>query len=55
MEKLRPTQFSLTLGSIETAQERWAAYDKAAKKAESHSLASWAREILDREAGFKNA
>lgn len=55
MEKLKPVSFNIGMGNIEVAQERWEAYEKAAKKAESHSLAAWARGILDREAGFKKA
>lgn len=56
MEKskvMRPTQFNVGMGTIEVAQERWQAYEKAAEKAGSHSLSSWARDLLDKEAGFK--
>jgi hypothetical protein len=51
--KLRPAQFNVGLGTIEIAQERWEAYEKAAEKAGSYSLSSWARDLLDKEAGFK--
>lgn len=53
MEKLKPVGFNISMGNIELAQQRWEAYEKAAKKVDAHSLSSWAREILDREAGFK--
>lgn len=51
--KLKPVQFNLGMGTVDVAQERWQAYEKAAKKAEAHSLSAWARELLDKEAGFK--
>jgi len=51
--KLKPAQFNVGLGTIEVAQERWAAYEKAAKESGAHSLSSWARDLLDKEASFK--
>lgn len=50
MTKLKPTQLNISLGTIELAQDRRAAYEKAAQK--SFSLGSWAREILDKASGF---
>lgn len=51
-KKLKPAQFNVGMGTIEIAQERREAYEKAAKKAQAHSLSSWARELLDKAAGF---
>lgn len=50
--KLKPTQLNVSLGTIEIAQERRSAYEKAAEKAGAHSLGAWAREILDKAASF---
>lgn len=53
MDKLKPLNLNIGLGTIEVAQERRAAYEKAMAKAGSRSLAEWARDLLDEEAGFK--
>lgn len=51
-EKLYPTQLNISMGTIEMTQLRRAAYEKAATKADANSLGAWAREILDKAAGF---
>lgn len=53
MEKLKPAQLNVGLGTIEKAQERRAYYERAAAKAEARSLGEWARNTLDKAAGYK--
>ncbi len=55
MEKLKPQQLNVGLGTIEIAQQRRAAYEKAAAKADSRSLNAWVRGLLDKAAGFKDS
>lgn len=51
--KFKPATYSVYLGPIEEAQKRHEAYEKAAIKANSPSKNQWARDILDREAGYR--
>lgn len=52
-KNLKPLQLNVGLGTIGVAQERRAAYEKAAEKAGNRSLAEWARDLMDRASGFK--
>lgn len=49
---LKPINLNVTLGTIWIAQDRRKAYDKAAKEA-NQPLSRWARELLDKAAGYK--
>lgn len=49
---LKPINLNVTLGTIWIAQDRRKAYDKAAKEA-GLPLSRWARELLDKAAGYK--
>ena len=51
--KLKPVQISIGMGSIEVAQKRWAAYEKAAKRDGFPAISSWIRNLADKAAGFK--
>lgn len=53
MEKAKPLSLNIGLGTYEMAQERREAYEKAVIKAGARSLSEWARDLLDKEAGFK--
>lgn len=49
---LKPTTLSLSLGGMQDSQARRTAYEKAAEKY-GKTLSTWARETLDKAAGFK--
>lgn len=49
----KPLQLNVGLGTFEIAQERRAAYEKAAEKAGCRSLSEWARDLMDKAANFK--
>lgn len=50
--KMKPTNLNVGLGVIEAAQERRAAYERAAQ-ADGMTLSAWARKRLDEAANFQ--
>lgn len=53
LDKMKPVNLNVSLGNPDDAQGRRKAYEKRAAESGAKSLGAWARELMDKDSGYK--